>query len=124
MNVSDISLQLTYETVIKLASVRAQQRYKSHGSPAITFHPDIQVPFTTEWMTSDLKLEYGSHGELDVTSYAYVILPKPESGFERLMPSFGRKRKVTYSQGYYFCKLLSPYRALEWFYIDSLKPST
>ena len=101
-----------------MASARAHERYRSHGSPPITFHPDKKVSFSVEWLSSSLELVYTANSGLDVTSHSYVALPEESNGSF----SFGRrKRNINYSQGYYYCKLLSPYRALEWFYIDSLK---
>lgn len=61
------------------------------------------------WATSSLGLEYGDSGELTVTSYAFVVEPDDQEG------------KMA---GTYHCKLLSPYRAMEWFYIDSMKRKT
>jgi hypothetical protein len=29
---------------------------------------------------------------------------------------------IEWLRGFHYCKLLSPSRALEWFYVDSLKP--
>lgn len=31
---------------------------------------------------------------------------------------------IQISRGYHFCKLLSPFRALEYLYVDSLRPSS
>ena len=126
------SFQVTFDKAIQLASARAHERYTSHGSPPIKFNPDIRVSFAVEWILSSLKLDYGSMGALDVTSYSYVIFPEPMknsndtnstlSGVLTIIAHL--KRKATYSQGYYYCKLLSPSRALEWYYIDALKKST
>ncbi|WAR03714.1 hypothetical protein MAR_010272 [Mya arenaria] len=85
-----------YNLALSKTSQSAHNRFNHRGSN-ITINDDVISGSKVMWVSSSLDLEYGSNGRLDVTSYAYV------------------------SGDSYDCKLLCPYRAMEWIYIDSLK---
>ena len=95
-----------YQVALNASSALAHNRSVERNSPSITFHDDVISGNILNWTVDSLNLRYGANGGLDVTSYALVVGPDDKSG------------KMV---GTYHCKLLSPYRAMEWFYIDSLK---
>ncbi|KAL3841759.1 hypothetical protein ACJMK2_019861 [Sinanodonta woodiana] len=96
--------QVAFAYVLANASTAAKIRFEQRGLP-ITFYPDNPITFEEDWIRSKLKLNYSEVG-LYVTSYSHVTNVKnQEDGMS----------------GMHFCKLLSPYRAMEWIYIDSLK---
>ena len=72
-------------------------RYKLRGQP-VNFFADGNVSSEIEWLAKRLTLEYTNEG-LNVTSIAYRDA----------------------SSGKFYCKLLSPYRALEFIYLDSMR---
>ena len=90
------------------ASDVAKQRARTRNAPKMTFQDDIVERSLAIWAASSLKLTYGSEGQLDVTSYSYHT----ETNKDYLMDK---------SCGNIYCKLLAPYRAMEWYYLDSLK---
>ena len=84
-------------------SEESKARWRIRGSRNITFHDDIISGAQIEWVSSGLKLEYGdSPSSLDVTSYAL---------------KYDVSEKSKKEGGTFYCKLLSPYRALEWILI-------
>ncbi|XP_072178676.1 uncharacterized protein [Diadema setosum] len=64
------------------------------------FQADIESSSEDEWLSTELDLTSLADGSLQVTSTSY----------------FSEVEGVSY------CKLLSPHRALEWLYVDSLRP--
>lgn len=98
--------QIFYHSALNASSSTAHSRSIKRKSPSITFNDDVISDSILSWATSSLGLEYGDNGALTVTSYAFVVGPDEQRG------------KMA---GTYHCKLISPYRAMEWFYIDSLK---
>ncbi|XP_063426640.1 uncharacterized protein LOC134710278 isoform X2 [Mytilus trossulus] len=82
------------------SSATAKARYQSKGRP-IQFLPDVNVTSKNSWnQYGDLKLNYNITG-LFVQASRYIST-KPS----------GRDDD---------CTLLSPFRAMEWIYVDSLK---
>uniref|UniRef100_A0A2C9L2H0 Alpha/beta hydrolase fold-5 domain-containing protein n=1 Tax=Biomphalaria glabrata TaxID=6526 RepID=A0A2C9L2H0_BIOGL len=80
----------------------AQQRYKSKGRP-LTFQDDVTYKSGFEWAENPLKLVEDDSG-LHVQSVALrVSLHSP------VFP------------GDFYCKVISPYRAMEWINVDSLR---
>lgn len=101
--------QLIYTIAFNTSSNLARKRFLDRKSPLIAFNDDVMSSSISDWFSTDLNLKYGDNGELEVTSVAYVANPDDT----------GSKMSGTHH-----CKLLSPYRALEWFYIDALKRSS
>ncbi|KAH3877193.1 uncharacterized protein LOC127871066 [Dreissena polymorpha] len=89
---------MLYSLALNKSSTEARQRFTERGS-TIKFNDDIVSVSKVTWALSDLDVVYGKNGHLEVTS----------------------KTIVSGNTGLQFCKLLSPYRAMEWIYIDSLK---
>lgn len=90
-----------------ISSSDARERWTERGARNITFHDDIISGSKLQWEASHLRLDYGkSDVSLEVTSnvLAYGVSDTSEK-----------------NSGTLCCKLLSPYRAMEWIYIDSLK---
>ncbi|XP_053384572.1 uncharacterized protein LOC123535953 [Mercenaria mercenaria] len=98
--------KIIYQVALNASSALAHNRSIERRSPSITFNDDVISDSLLNWSVDSLDLQYGVNGSLKVTSYAYVVDPDDPSG------------KMA---GTRHCKLLSPYRAMEWFYIDSLK---
>ncbi|KAK3584320.1 hypothetical protein CHS0354_017131 [Potamilus streckersoni] len=96
--------QVAFAYVLANTSTAAKKRFKQRGLP-IMFYPDKPIKFEEDWIRSKLQLDYNELG-LHVTSYSHVTNVKNQDNG---------------SPGMHFCKLLSPYRAMEWIYIDSLK---
>ena len=101
--------QLILAIAVNASSDMARNRSVDRKSPQATFHDDISVNDVLEWTGRSLDLQYGPNGELAVTSYSHVTRVQDNP--------------LAKSSGIQYCKLLSPYRAMEWFYIDSLKRS-
>jgi hypothetical protein len=58
-------------------------------------------------------------------SYSDQVDPKTNKTYTELRSPTMRTPIVYYVQaaaGFHYCKLLSPARAMEWLYVDSLKP--
>jgi len=89
-------LQMLYNLALSRSSKTALDRFHKRGS-SIAFHADVESDSQFTWVVRGLDLEYGTNGHLDVTTHAYTT--------DDVMA----------------CKLLSPFRAMEWIYIDSLK---
>lgn len=81
------------------------KRMQTRGIPNVTFHDDVEIPKEALWNLEPIDLDYEADG-MHVTSYSYS---EPVD-----------QRDKT-KGGLYSCKLLSPYRAIEWIYVDSLR---
>ncbi|XP_063954841.1 uncharacterized protein LOC129258688 [Lytechinus pictus] len=97
-----------YRSAYNIAPAIVQSRYDTKGKQMI-FSDDVNTSTGSEWVDSHVKYETLADGSLQVTSSAlYTNVDFPF---------------VTLA-GMYYCKLMSPYRALEWMYVDSLRPDT
>eukprot|EP00057_Strongylocentrotus_purpuratus_P029501 XP_011683975.1 PREDICTED: uncharacterized protein LOC105447513 [Strongylocentrotus purpuratus] len=97
-----------YQYAYNAAPERVQSRYDSRGKQMV-FRDDVNTSTGSQWVSSHVEYETQSDGSLEVTSgalYTNVTFP------------------VASLAGMYYCKLMSPYRALEWMYVDSLRPVT
>ncbi|KAL4225675.1 hypothetical protein ACF0H5_016364 [Mactra antiquata] len=103
--------QIIYQIAFNTSSLLARQRFIDRNSPQIQLKDDVISGSLLDWSMGSLDLKYGKNGELEVTSPSYVVDPDPDYPGGKM-------------SGTQHCKLLSPYRALEWFYIDSLKRSS
>ncbi|XP_038059607.1 uncharacterized protein LOC119730686 [Patiria miniata] len=88
------------------ASSVARSRYGNQGRQ-MQFNSDILTLTGSSWLSGKLRLTYTPTGDLVVTS---VVL---------LTPAMFPIQSIA---GMQYCKLLSPYRAMEWIYVDSLRP--
>jgi len=87
-----------------MASQTAKDLYDSVGEPLVEIE-DVNQPNGGLWIIEDLKYkESDDKSEVDNVSVA-CVLPEDE-----LIPIF---------KSMHYCKLLSPFRALEWIYVDS-----
>ncbi|XP_072021307.1 uncharacterized protein [Amphiura filiformis] len=90
---------------LRRASSEARNRYITRGRDML-FGKDREAN-GFKWLLFSLEYEYTAEGDLVVTSTSLYTDP------DYLTPRLA---------GMYYCKLLSPYRAMEWIYVDSLKP--
>ena len=94
--------QIAFHLALKNSTTEAQERYTKYGRP-ITFKDDIVYGTGFQWSTKSMGLEESDHGLLVqgvalVTSIKSLMFP-----------------------GMHYCKVLSPYRAMEWINVDSLR---
>ncbi|GFN76819.1 hypothetical protein PoB_000332500 [Plakobranchus ocellatus] len=87
---------------LKNSTITAQERYKNRGRP-LTFKDDIVYHTGIQWLTAALALDEDDKG-LSVQSVALYV-PMSSAVFP----------------GMHYCKVLSPYRAMEWINVDSLR---
>ncbi|GFR93458.1 hypothetical protein ElyMa_002644000 [Elysia marginata] len=95
--------ELALEVALNHATPAAQYRYRTQGRPII-FEEDSKSWTELLWSLTDLSMREDQTG-LHVTSKSYTTLIS-----ERINP------------GVIYCKLVSPFSALEWVTVDSLKP--
>ena len=87
------------------ASETARELYDTVGEPLVEVD-DINQTNGGLWIIEDLKFEEAADkSEVDNVSVA-CILPQDE--------------KIPIFKSMHYCKVLSPFRALEWIYVDSL----
>ncbi|XP_023931745.1 uncharacterized protein LOC106162609 [Lingula anatina] len=101
--------QDAFRVALTFSSNIAKIRYGLRGRD-IAFSDDVLSQSVEEWNFSSIGLGYlpgNATPGFIVTSPAYVTPVQPKPG---------------HLSGVHFCKLLSPLRALEWIYVDSLKP--
>ncbi|XP_033635012.1 uncharacterized protein LOC117296280 [Asterias rubens] len=89
-----------------VASSAALSRYATQGRQ-MKFNSDIATFTGSSWLDEKLRLTYNTNGDVVVTSVS--LLTSVSFPFQSIA-------------GMQYCKLLSPYRALEWIYVDSLRP--
>lgn len=82
----------------------AKERYTSRGR-RIVFNEDVSVTSQFQWIKSQLDLNYNQTGLFVTATRFHTDMSQP---------------KKSYS-GQTDCTLISPFRAMEWVYIDSLK---
>ncbi|XP_060075580.1 uncharacterized protein LOC132555248 [Ylistrum balloti] len=86
------------------ASPLAVSRFGKRGRPVVS-EQDVVLPSVQTWLLQELLYEDDQDG-VHVTSESYQVKYDPS------------KASTT---GLYFCKLLAPYRAMEWIYVDGLR---
>jgi len=95
--------QAAFDWALKTASKTARSNYNNKGEPMVMIADTIQGNGGL-WIDEGLKMkETGS--EFDVSG---VACPISEDNFVEMF------------QGMHYCKLLSPFRAMEWIYVDGL----
>lgn len=100
--------QAAYDLAVAIASPEARERFRQKGRPLVMVADKKPTPPAGPWwiwnyLSFDDK---GAQGVEVQSWYAFYPLSGP-----------------TYGAGNHYCKLLSPARALEWVYTDSLRPS-
>lgn len=103
LSCKDLS-EAAFTLALKTASPAARKRYQGHGR-TLFFNDDHLHASGLTWSTSSLDLRENDLG-LYVTSQA---LQTALDAFPSLFA------------GMHYCKGLSPYRAMEWIYVDSLR---
>ncbi|KAK7479111.1 hypothetical protein BaRGS_00029629 [Batillaria attramentaria] len=93
--------QASLNEALSRASDAAVHRYTSRGIPII-LHSDHVTTTTSGWEATKLEFSLSS-ANVTVTSSVY------------------RTSGETTTSSVVFCKLLSPFRAMEWIYVDSLR---
>ncbi|GFN84838.1 titin [Plakobranchus ocellatus] len=88
---------------LRSSIIAAQERYRKRGRP-LTFKDDVVYESESQWLAASLALDEDDKG-LSVQSVALYV-PMSSAVFP----------------GMYYCKVLSPYRAMEWINVDSLRP--
>ncbi|GFS10221.1 hypothetical protein ElyMa_003055700 [Elysia marginata] len=94
--------QLAYQLALKNSTTEAQERYRRHGR-LITFKDDLVYGTGFQWASQPLVIEESDKG-LTVQGVALVT-----------------SMSSTFFPGMHYCKVLSPYRAMEWINVDSLR---
>ncbi|CAL1546696.1 unnamed protein product [Lymnaea stagnalis] len=94
--------ELAFGAAFSNSTSQAQERYKAHGRP-ILFEDDVVYSNGFTWTNTPLKMTEDDAG-LHVQSIALNI----------------PVHSIIYP-GNFYCKLLSPYRAMEWINVDSLR---
>jgi len=90
---------------MKNASKTALANFSKKGEPLVNVADTIQTNGGI-WIDESLKMKQnGSQTELDVSGVACPI---------------AMSNPVEIFQGMHYCKLLSPFRAMEWIYVDGL----
>lgn len=84
----------------------AQSRYQAKGRP-IKFLNDVNVSSKNHWNRAYLHLTYNNTGLFVGATRFHTTETNPDSSIS----------------GQDDCTLLSPYRVMEWIYIDALKNS-
>ena len=95
------SAQNTLMAARMRSSTTARGRYDTRGSKMVLL-PDLVTSDVDSWLRARLDFRQ-SASNVSVRSAVYTSDTEPPGGVQ-------------------FCKLLSPYRALEWIYVDSLRP--
>ncbi|RUS73106.1 hypothetical protein EGW08_019128, partial [Elysia chlorotica] len=94
--------QIAFQLALDNSTQEAQERYAQYGRP-ITFKDDLVYGTGIQWSSTGLIIEESDAGLL----VQGVALVTPVSSF--LFP------------GMHYCKVMSPYRAMEWINVDSLR---
>ncbi|KAK6191736.1 hypothetical protein SNE40_003342 [Patella caerulea] len=94
-----------WNQAMKSSSQVAVRRYQSRRGRAMLFAPDVSYGTGFQWVASGLKWEETA---TSVTVASAALLTKVDAS----PAAFA---------GMHYCKLLSPYRAMEWIYVDSLR---
>ena len=96
--------QEAFNLALQNSSRAARRRYQDHGR-SIFFNDDIIHSSVLAWTASGLDLQEDDQG-LHVTS--------------QMLRTSVRDPQSPHS-GMLYCKGLSPFRAMEWIYVDSLR---
>lgn len=88
---------------MKTASKSARSNYNNKGEPLVAIADTIQGNGGL-WIDEHLKMK-DSGSEYDISGVACPI---------------SQDNLVEMFQGMHYCKLLSPFRAMEWIYVDGL----
>ncbi|XP_013408206.1 uncharacterized protein LOC106172138 [Lingula anatina] len=99
LSCKEVNQAAIYHALSLAAAIPRTRFMKSGRNITITF--DDIVSNEEVWLAEPLRITQTHHG-LQVTSIGY--------------------HPATESNGFYHCKLLSPFRVLEYIYVDSLKP--
>jgi dienelactone hydrolase len=111
--------QASLEWASKTASTSAQSRYNTRGKK-LSMGPDQTTCAAGPcWINSDLKYANAKDGTVSVSST--VMVTENHNLFPCGEPLNGQF-SIPCTAGFHYCKILSPARALEWIYVDSLKP--
>ena len=102
-NMLEIYLQAAFTLAYSKSSPTAQKRYSSRGRP-IKFSDDVVITSGLKWNFATLHLTYNMTG-------LFVTATKHHQNVS----------SISKNTGHDDCTLLSPFRAMEWIYIDSLK---
>ena len=98
------------------ASQAAVARLHAHGRP-LAFAPDVWsgIGITgPKWIHDKLQYTPSADGSVVNVAAPYFALPNKNLGDEPYVVTVG----------YHYCKLLSPARAMEWIYVDALRPTS
>ncbi|XP_069106210.1 uncharacterized protein [Argopecten irradians] len=96
--------QAALQYALGQASPIAVSRFAKRGRPVVA-EADVEAPSVQLWMLQELQYDDDVDG-VHVTSESYQV-------------PYKASRAST--SGLYFCKLLAPYRAMEWIYVDGLR---
>ncbi|XP_071104985.1 uncharacterized protein [Haliotis cracherodii] len=97
--------EAAFQLALNSSSSVARTRYQKRAVRRMVFKDDVKIGTGIQWVGWKLDLKETAT-ELEVTSASLV------TSLNTFISSFG---------GMYYCKLLAPYRAMEWIYVDSLR---
>jgi hypothetical protein len=107
--------QKSYDMALSLASPLARERFSKYGQRMVMVEDTMPfIPAGPLFINSNLKFKEEKYDNgkyvLEVQAVAFKT---PQEGFiTTLYPD---------SNGYHYCKVLSPARAMEWIYVDGLR---
>eukprot|EP00326_Haptolina_ericina_P037649 CAMPEP_0181249428 /NCGR_PEP_ID=MMETSP1096-20121128/45754_1 /TAXON_ID=156174 ORGANISM="Chrysochromulina ericina, Strain CCMP281" /NCGR_SAMPLE_ID=MMETSP1096 /ASSEMBLY_ACC=CAM_ASM_000453 /LENGTH=165 /DNA_ID=CAMNT_0023346775 /DNA_START=279 /DNA_END=776 /DNA_ORIENTATION=+ len=105
--------QAAYDWALSRADPDVRSAFEAHGEPLVMVD-DVEAPIGVTgptWIKKELLYtRVGSAGasHIEVQSWAFVVAESPVKS--KIIPD-----------GMHYCKLLSPARAMEWIYTDSLR---
>ncbi|XP_067683462.1 uncharacterized protein [Haliotis asinina] len=100
--------EAAFQLALNSSSSVARTRYQKRAVRKFVFKDDIKFSTGIQWVGWNLDLKETANA-LEVTSASLV------TAADAFISSFA---------GMYYCKLLAPYRAMEWIYVDSLRRNT
>ena len=100
---------------MSVASDTAKARLRQFGRPLVMGDDIWEGIGVTgpEWIGAELQYNPSSDNKFVTVNSPYFTTGNKNLGNETYLETIG----------YHYCKILSPARAIEWIYIDSLKPT-
>ena len=107
-------MQASWDWAMSVASSTAKARLQQSGVPLV-MGDDVWEgigPTGPKWIGSAMKYELSSDKKYVTVRAPYFTTGNKNLGNETYLETIG----------YHYCKVLSPARAMEWIYVDALKP--
>ena len=107
-------MQASWDWAMSVASETAKARLEKFGRPLV-MGDDIWEgigPTGPKWIGAHLQYNPSSDNKVVTVQAPYFTTVNKNLGNESYLETIG----------YHYCKILSPARAIEWIYVDALKP--